>query len=99
MAKNKNVYCKVSAMLERSVIRPYSFEPQSYETILDFLLETFGEDRLIYGSDWPVTKYSGTYGQHKKIVTDYFSTKGHRVLKKIMHDNAHNAYDLNRHNQ
>jgi L-fuconolactonase len=94
VAKNKNVYCKVSAMLERSVIRPYSFKPEDYETILSFLLETFGEDRLLYGSDWPVTKRSGTYGQHKKVITDFFSGKGKKVLKKVMYDNAHTAYHL-----
>lgn len=94
VAENKNVFCKVSALLERSVIRPYSFKPEDYETILDFLLETFGEDRLIYGSDWPVTKYSGSYAQHKNIVTNYFSKKGDRVLRKVMYENAHAAYHL-----
>lgn len=94
VAQNKNVYCKVSALLERSIIRPYSFKEADYKTILDFLLKTFGEDRLIYGSDWPVTKYSATYDQHKKVVTDYFSKKGEKLLKKVMYDNAHDAYHL-----
>ena len=94
VAKNKNVFCKVSALLERSVIRPFSFDAKSYKTILDFLLETFGEDRLIFGSDWPVTKYSGSYDQHMKIVTDYFSQKGKRILRKVMYENAHTAYHL-----
>ena len=53
IARNENVFCKVSALLERSVIRPYSFEPTDYRSVLDFLLAIFGEDRLIYGSDWP----------------------------------------------
>ena len=94
MARHKNVYCKVSALIERSVVRPHSFDDATYKDILDFLYETFGEDRLIYGSDWPVTKYSGGYDQHKQVVTRYFSQKGDVILKKVMHDNALNAYDL-----
>ena len=46
--------------------------------------------------DWPVTKYSGSYGQHKKIVTDHFAKKGRLILKKVMYDNAHEAYRLER---
>ena len=94
VAKYKNVYVKVSALLERSVIRPYSFKAADYQSILEFLYQTYGEDRLIYGSDWPVTKRSGTYDQHKKIITDFFAKKGSRVLKKVMYENAHKAYHL-----
>ena len=94
VAKYKNVYCKVSALLERSTIRPYSFKAEDYKTTLDFMLETFGEDRLLFGSDWPVTKLSGSYAAHKKIIVDYFAKKGKKVLKKVMYDNAHAAYHL-----
>jgi L-fuconolactonase len=94
VANNKNVYCKVSALIERSIIRPHSFKASDYKTILDFLYETFGADRLMYGSDWPVTKYSASYAKHKKLVTDYFAAKGEIVLNKVMYDNAHKAYHL-----
>ena len=95
-ASHKNVYCKVSALVERSTFRdPFSFNPDDYKVFLDFLLDTFGEDRLIFGSDWPVIRrYSGDYAKHKKLITDYFETKGYKVLKKVMYDNAHKAYNL-----
>ena len=95
IARNENVFCKVSALLERSVIRPYSFEPADYRSVLDFLLEIFGEDRLIYGSDWPVTKRSGLYAKHKALVTHYFTKKGQETLKKVMYENARKVYSLN----
>ena len=59
------------------------------------LLSIFGEDRLIYGSDWPVTKRAGEYAKHKALVTNYFTKKGQETLKEVMYENALKVYGLN----
>jgi hypothetical protein len=56
--------------------------------MLDFLLEQFGEDRLIYASNWPVLEYRGQYDDQLQIILEYFSAKGDTVLQKVMWQNA-----------
>lgn len=57
-AANPRVRCKLSGLVTEvgpgwtiDVLRPY----------VDFLAETFGPQRLIWGSDWPVVNLAGTY--------------------------------------
>lgn len=94
VAKNPNVYCKVSGLFQQSHKSPSPKETDYYRPVLDSLWETFGEDRLIYGSNWPVTDRGGTYAEYKKIVMEYFEPKGRSALEKLMHRNAEHFYDL-----
>lgn len=58
VAANPRVRCKVSGLVTEAgpgwtidVLRPY----------FDFLVEVFGPQRLMWGSDWPVVNLAGTY--------------------------------------
>ena len=56
LAAHPNVTCKLSGILgaaDVAHLRPY------YETVLG----AFGPDRLMFGSDWPVSTLSASYGQ------------------------------------
>jgi predicted TIM-barrel fold metal-dependent hydrolase len=59
---------------------------------LDDLFETFGEDRLIFGSDWP----NGAAVDHLpvivEIVSGYFLAKGRRAAEKYFWKNSLAAY-------
>jgi L-fuconolactonase len=59
-AENKNVYAKVSGLNTTTS----DFENWTVDDIkpqIDFAIETFGADRLMFGSDWPVAILAGTY--------------------------------------
>ena len=61
-AESPNVYAKVSGL---NTVTP-DFENWTYEDIkplIDFALETFGADRLMFGSDWPVAVLAGDYAK------------------------------------
>lgn len=58
LATRANAHCKLSGLWTEAgdnhslaVIAPY----------VDILVETFGPDRLMWGSDWPVLQLAGTY--------------------------------------
>jgi len=94
LAKHKNVYCKVSGLYQRCVLQPAPQDPDHYRAVLDPLWNNFGEDRLIYGSNWPCTKKSGNYESFVKLVNAYFSEKGEEACEKYFWKNASKAYGL-----
>ena len=65
-----------------------------YKSELDVLWQAFGEDRLIYGSNWPVTDRGGEYHEQLAIIHDYFAPKGRAVLEKLFWKNAAAFYGV-----
>ena len=65
-----------------------------YAPALDVVWNAFGEDRLIYGSNWPVSTMYGKYGPNVDIARSYLASKGEVALDKVMWRNAVKAYDL-----
>ncbi|MEM7316537.1 MAG: amidohydrolase family protein [Planctomycetota bacterium] len=93
-AAQKNVYCKISGLFQQSHRQPSPTDVKFYKSTLDVLVNEFGEDRLVYGSNWPVTMRGGTYGQYKKVIMDYFSPKGRPFVENLMYKNALKFYGL-----
>ena len=91
---NKNVFCKVSALAEgtRKTMGDAPKEVEFYKPVLDSLWNVFGEDRLIFGSNWPVSVRAATYETIHKIVHTYFSMKGKVAGEKYFMKNALAAY-------
>lgn len=94
VAKHKNVFCKVSALYGRVETQPAPQDIAYYSPILDLVFDCFGEDRLIFGSDWPVTEATGDYASVIKLTNAYFDQKGRGVLEKLFHKNAAAFYRI-----
>lgn len=91
LGKRPQVYVKVSAVLRRvngSVIQDVDF----YRPRLDELWSIFGQDRLLYGSDWPNSDPLGSYAQVLRVVQDYFNGKGQSAAEKYFWKNSLAAY-------
>jgi L-fuconolactonase len=69
LAKLPNVWCKVSGMLTEADHRAWKAE--HFRPYLDTVFEAFGPARLMYGSDWPVCLFAGSYEQAFRLVDDY----------------------------
>ena len=77
----------------RCTIRPAPTDVGHYAPYLDILLDAFGEDRMIFGSDWPVSdKSERTYGEVLQLAQDYVHPKGEAVTRKVFSENAKAAY-------
>ena len=93
-AASDKVFCKVSALVEGArQDKGYSTSDVAFYTpVLDAVWQAFGEDRLIYGSNWPVSVRFAPYPQVQQIVSDYFKTKGRAAYEKYFWKNSIAAY-------
>ncbi len=92
VGERENVYMKVSALVESSDDTPAPDDLAYYAPTLDAIWEAFGEDRVIYGSNWPVSERYAPYAKVQRIVNEYFTGKGDEARTKYFRDNAKTAY-------
>src|SRR5215831_4831704 len=72
VAKHENVWCKISGMVTEADWRDWKQE--DFVPYIDVVIECFGPNRIMYGSDWPVCLLAGSYEEVLNIVEEYFST-------------------------
>ena len=91
LAKRPQVFVKGSSVLRRvdgRVPEDLAF----YKPRLDELFGMFGEDRILYGSDWPNSDNWGEYPLVLRIVREYFTAKGRAIAEKYFWRNSLAAY-------
>lgn len=91
LARRPGVYVKVSEVLRLADGKPVT-DAAVYRPLLDQIFETFGEDRVLFGSDWPNGSAVGNLPAIVKIVQDYFLAKGQAVAEKYFWKNSVAAY-------
>ena len=91
-AKHPNVFCKVSALVEATGRKAAPREADFYRPVLDALWAIFGEDRLLFGSNWPVSEHAAPFATVVGVVRDYFAAKGERAAAKFFLGNSQAAY-------
>lgn len=90
-AGRSQVYVKLSAILRR-VDGRVSTEVNTYRDKLDLLVGTFGEDRILFGSDWPNSDGVAPIDQVFAVAKAYFATKPRAVAEKYFWRNSIAAY-------
>ncbi|MDC1105111.1 amidohydrolase family protein [Prolixibacteraceae bacterium] len=68
IAKHPNVYCKLSGMVTEADWENWA--EQDLHPYIDTILEAFGPNRVMIGSDWPVCTLGGTYQTVMGVVID-----------------------------
>ncbi len=96
LRKHRNVICKVSGLLQPLSKSPDAHHLDYYRPVLDLIWDVFGEDRVIYGSNWPVSDKGGEYGQYLDIMKAYLAEKGDKATQKYFWRNAMKHYRLNK---
>ncbi len=91
LAKRPRVWVKVSGVPRRIGDRVPT-DLASYRSTLDTIWETFGPDRLLYGSDWPNSDLWADYATGFRIVREYFAEKGRAAEEKYFAGNSLAAY-------
>jgi L-fuconolactonase len=61
IAEYRNIYCKVSGMVTEA--HHQQWRPSDFDPYVRHVLDVFGADRVMYGSDWPVCLLAATYDQ------------------------------------
>jgi L-fuconolactonase len=92
LAKQQNVYCKLSGMVTEAAwdrwriedLRPYA----------DVVLETFGPRRLMIGSDWPVCTVGTSYSRWFSTLESLLQSLSQSERERVFGGTAIEAYRL-----
>ena len=90
LGRRINVHIKISQVLRAPDKPPPPETP--LKDRLDALLENFGDDRVLYGSDWPNSDAAAPYPQVLGVVREYFLKKGREVAEKYFWRNSAEVY-------
>ncbi|WMI66199.1 amidohydrolase family protein [Aestuariibaculum sp. YM273] len=92
IAKYDNVYCKLSGMITEADYNTWT--PEQIHPYMELVLEAFGSNRIMFGSDWPVCLVAGNYAKVKELTTNFISTLSAEEQQQIMGANAMKFYKL-----
>ncbi len=91
LAKRPQVYVKISEVLRRVNGRVPS-DLNFYRSRLDHLWDIFGEDHVLFGSDWPNADNWAPFATGLGVVREYFTAKGRPAAEKYFWKNSVAAY-------
>ena len=92
LASFENVHCKISGMVTEADWQLW--KAGDLIPYLDVVLECFGPQRLLYGSDWPVCLLASSYSRQLAVVEDFISRLSPGEKQGIMGENAIQFYNL-----
>jgi L-fuconolactonase len=92
LAANPNVQCKLSGLLAEADWKNWT-EKELFNCF-DVIFETFGSERVMYGSDWPVMLISRPYEDWFNLVAKYTEHFSAAERKLIFTDNAKAFYKV-----
>jgi L-fuconolactonase len=91
LGQNSRVYIKLSEIPVREGGRVPT-DVAFYKEKLDAIWDVFGEDHILFGSDWPNSDHILGYGETLNIVQRYITAKGRAVSEKFFWKNSIAAY-------
>jgi L-fuconolactonase len=92
LASFKNVSCKISGMVTEA--DRHNWKPDDFTPYMDTVLEAFGTDRLMVGSDWPVCTVAAEYEQVISIAAEYTQKLSPDEQAAVWAENPNRIYDI-----
>ncbi len=92
IGKHENVCCKLSGMITEANFNTWT--PSQIHPYMSLILEVFGAERTLFGSDWPVCLVAGNYRKVKGLVTEFIAKMSTTEQAAIMGGNAIKFYNL-----
>lgn len=92
IASHPNVVGKISGIITNA--EPKKWTPMDLKPYVDHMIKSFGWERVMFGSDWPVCLLNGTlkhWADALKVIT---KDAGEAKQRKLFHDNAVRVYRL-----
>ncbi|MFJ5790697.1 amidohydrolase family protein [Lysinibacillus sp. NPDC097162] len=93
IAMYPNVMCKLSGLVTEATHKNWAIE--EFQPFINHVVNVFGTNRVMFGSDWPVCNLSGTYNDVLAILMENLPTNllG-KDLEMIFGENAKRFYKL-----
>jgi L-fuconolactonase len=92
MAKIPNLYCKLSGMITEA--DPSGWKAEHLRPYVAHVLNLFGPDRLMFGSDWPVCTLAGSWKEVLAAFTQAVGPQPIDVREKLLGGTAERFYSL-----
>ncbi|WP_166426675.1 amidohydrolase family protein [Labedella populi] len=94
LARRPNVVCKVSGLPPQTGSPAWSLE--TLRPYLDTVLDVFGADRLLFGSDWPASSGQTTYDRWLDGVLEWAAPFSADERAGLFSETASRVYSLDR---
>jgi L-fuconolactonase len=91
IAKDRRVHCKLSGLATEA--KP-NWHQRDLKPYADLLIESFGPDRLMWGSDWPVVELAGGYDRWIEATANYVARLNEGERNAILGGTAVKFYGL-----
>jgi L-fuconolactonase len=92
LAKQTNVICKISGIIARVPKGEATAEVLS--PVVTHCLDTFGPDRVVFGSDWPVCTRGAPLHVWTNLLHEIVRERSFEEKRKLFWGNAHRFYGL-----
>jgi len=95
MAQYPNVYCKLSGIMVLIPDEKWDdWDPVDFKNHVEKTIELFGVDRVMYGSDWPVSTLVGSYRENLEAIQYCVAGMSSEEKSKIFVENARRVYHI-----
>ena len=92
LAEFPNVYCKISGLI--TLGSWVNWKTEDFKSYILFVIQCFGTERIIFGSDWPVCLLAGSFEDSAKVLKENSLNFTEVELNGFWGDNAKKFYKL-----
>lgn len=92
LSKFENVSCKLSGMVTET--KDFAFADEDFAPFMDHVFSSFGANRILFGSDWPVCLLAADYTKVKGLISDYLDNHSSKTKAQVLGINAVKIYNL-----
>jgi L-fuconolactonase len=92
LAARPNVICKISGIIvtaDRENWTPADLAPN-----MNFCMDTFGEDRVMFAGDWPVCTLTAPFGDWASALKTIVKGRSESFQRKLFFENAIRFYEI-----
>jgi len=92
LADRPNVICKISGIVARAT--PSHWSAATLAPTVNYCLDTFGPDRVVFGGDWPVCTLVASYREWVTALREIIANRSEQDQRKLLYGNAERFYGL-----
>lgn len=93
-AGHPNVFAKISGLVEGAAHEslPAPQDLDFYRPYINVVWQAFGDHRVIYGSNWPVSERAADYESVQRLALEFAFERGEQATRQFCSVNAKRAY-------
>ena len=92
LSKFPNVACKISGLV--AYADPVNWKAEDLRPFVEHIIESFGWDRVMFGSDWPMCNLTASYTKWVETLLALTPSAGEANQRKLFRENAIRTYRL-----